>query len=308
MRIVFFGTSDVGLPVLKALAAAKEHEVVQVVTSPDAFVGRKQELQVTPIAELAESLHLPIQKPEQVKTNPEFLDFLKTLKAGVFIVVSYGKILPIELLNIPPLKTLNVHFSLLPKYRGASPIQYALLNGETTTGTTIFILDELVDHGPILTQQEIEIDPEDTFPTLATKLSQLSTNLLIDLLPQYEAGTITAREQNHEQATVTKLIKKDHGRINWSTQTSKQIVNMLRAYTPWPGIWTTWKGQDNFKILKAVVTKQEELADNGTSQDVIPCADNTFLKLLEVQPAGKKPMNMRDFLNGQRDFRAQDLI
>lgn len=307
MRIVFFGTSDVGLPVLQALATTDEHEVVQVVTSPDAFVGRRQELQVTPIAELAESLHLPIQKPEQVKTNPEFLEYLKSLNADIFIVVSYGKILPIELLNIPPLKTLNVHFSLLPKYRGASPIQYALLNGETATGTTIFVLDELVDHGPILAQQGITIDPNDTFPTLAAKLSSLSTELLIGLLPQYEAGTITAQEQNHEQATVTKLIKKDHGHIDWSTMTAQQIINMLRAYISWPGIWTTWNGQDNFKILEAVVAKQEEVATDEAPQDVIPCANNTFLKLLEVQPSGKKPMSMRDFLNGQKDFRPQDL-
>lgn len=305
MRILFFGTSNVGLPILEALANDQRHEVIHVVTSPDAKVGRKQELVATPIANLAASLQIPTSKPESVKNNPEFLKFLKTLNADIFIVVSYGKILPAELLNIPQFKTINVHFSLLPKYRGASPIQYALLNGETKTGTTIFILDELVDHGPVLVSQDLAIDPTDTFPTLAEKLSALSADLLIDMLPKYEAGSVTPQPQNHDDATFTKLIKKDHGRIDWSTQTAAEIVNMLRAYTPWPGIWTTWQGQDNFKILKAEVTL--DIVPQPTA-NIITCADNTFLRLLEVQPPGKKPMSMRDFMNGQKDFQPQDLI
>lgn len=301
MRIVFFGTSDVGLPILEALA--KEHEIIQVVTSPDAFVGRKQELRATPIADLANELKIPIQKPEQVKNNPEFLDFLKELNADIFIIVSYGKILPLELLDIPPLKTINVHFSLLPKYRGAAPIQYALLNGETTSGTTIFILDEKVDNGPILVKKELGIEAADTFSTLAQKLANLSAELLIDLLPKYAAGEITPEEQNHDEATFTKLIKKEHGRIDWA-KPAQETFNMWRAYTPWPGIWTTWKNE-NFKILQLKVI--ESPTDDNISE-TIKCGSNTYLLLEEVQPAGKKPMTMKDFMNGAKDFKMEDLV
>lgn len=301
MRIVFFGTSDVGLPILEALA--KEHEIIQVVTSPDAFVGRKQELRATPIADLANELKIPIQKPEQVKNNPEFLDFLKELNADIFIIVSYGKILPLELLDIPPLKTINVHFSLLPKYRGAAPIQYALLNGETTSGTTIFILDEKVDNGPVLVKKELGIEAADTFSTLAQKLANLSAELLIDLLPKYAAGEITPEEQNHDDATFTKLIKKEHGRIDWA-KPAQEIFNMWRAYTPWPGIWTTWKNE-NFKILQLKVI--ESPTDDNISE-TIKCGSNTYLLLEEVQPAGKKPMTMKDFMNGAKDFKMEDLV
>ncbi len=301
MKIVFFGTSDVGLPILEALV--KEHEVIQVVTSPDAAVGRKQELTPTPIANLAKFLKIPVAKPNSVKNNPEFLDFLRGLGADIFIVVSYGKIMPAELLEIPRLKTINVHFSLLPKYRGAAPIQYALLNGETTTGTSIFILDELVDHGPILVKKEFPIESQDTFETLAKKLSELSAGLLIDLLPSYEAGIITPQEQNHDEATFTKLIKKDHGRIDWS-KSAQEIFNQWRAFTPWPGIWTTYNGQ-NFKILKLQVVPA---LDNEQLNEIVPCGNNTYLLLETVQPSGKNPMSMRDFLNGQKDFKIEDLI
>ncbi len=306
MKIVFFGTSDVGLPILEALAQKESgHELVQVITSPDAMVGRKQEMQASAIANLAASLNLPVQKPERVKNNSEFIDFLKTLNADIFIVVSYGKILPIELLDIPPLKTLNVHFSLLPKYRGAAPIQYALLNGETVTGTTIFILDELVDHGPILAQQEYPIDSKDTFETLAKKLADVSTDLLINLLPKYESGSITSQFQNHDEATFTKLIKKEHGRVDWLKPAS-EIYNMLRAYTPWPGIWCMWNEQI-IKILEAEVVSEAELETNDAA-DIVKCGNNTYLRLVRLQPAGKKPMSIHDFLNGQKTFRAEDLI
>lgn len=301
MKIVFFGTSDVGLPILEALV--KEHEVIQVVTSPDAAVGRKQELTPTPIANLAKFLKIPVAKPNRVKNNSEFLDFLRGLGADIFIVVSYGKIMPAELLEIPRLKTINVHFSLLPKYRGAAPIQYALLNGEATTGTSIFILDELIDHGPILVKKEFPIESQDTFETLAKKLSELSAELLIGLLPSYEAGIITPQEQSHDEATFTKLIKKDHGRIDWS-KSAQEIFNQWRAFTPWPGIWTTYNGQ-NFKILKLQVVPA---LDNEQLNEIVPCGNNTYLLLETVQPSGKNPMSMRDFLNGQKDFKIEDLI
>jgi methionyl-tRNA formyltransferase len=304
MKIVFFGTSGVGLPILEALT--ETHEVAHVVTIPASKVGRKQEIQATPIAQFADDHKMGVSKPEKVKNNPEFIEFLRSLNADIFVVVSYGKILPVELLDIPPLKTVNVHFSLLPKYRGPAPIQFALLNGEQTTGTTIFILDELVDHGPVLAMQELEIDPDDTFATLAPKLSEVSAQLLIDVLPKYESGEIIPQEQNHEAATKTSMIKKEDGKVSWETHTAQEIYNRFRAYTPWPGIWTEYDGQV-LKILSCEpIDQHPESAnlENNTHEirSLIECANNTFLKLNEVQLAGKNKMTMKDFLNGHPNF------
>lgn len=304
MKIVFFGTSEVGLPILHALRG--QHTIVHVVTSPDKPVGRKQVLTPTPIAELAAELSIPISKPSSVKNNPEFWDFLRSLQADIFVVVSYGKILPVELLNIPPLKTINVHFSLLPKYRGAAPIQFALLNGETITGTTIFILDELVDHGPVLSTAVCEIEPTDTFATLSQKLAKISADLILETLPQYSSGEIIPLEQDHDQATFTKLISKSDGKINWSL-TAQQIYNQWRAFTPWPGIWTTLAGE-TLKILECEVVKAPD-TPNALSDitDVIPCGHDTnhqptYIRLITIQLAGKNPTSMNDFLNGRHNF------
>jgi methionyl-tRNA formyltransferase len=300
MRIVFFGTSEVGMPILSALLGAG-HEVLHVVTSPDSPVGRKQELIETPIAKLAKELGLPISKPQKIKNNPEFLEFLRGLDADIFVIVSYGKIVPQELIDIPPLKTINVHFSLLPKYRGAAPIQFALLNGEETSGTTIFILDEQVDHGPVLAKQKIAIEPDDTFATLAPKLSDLSAQLLINILPQYAAGEIMPLEQIHEDATFTKLISKVDGKVDWN-KTAPEIYNQWRAFTPWPGIWTTFEGQI-LKILECEIVDAPDTPNAFTDlPDIIPCEGHTFLRLIKIQLAGKNPTSMKDFLNGRHTF------
>ncbi len=299
MKIVFFGTSDVGLPILKTLN--EQHEVLHVITSPDRPVGRKQEMTSTPIATLATELNLPVSKPQTVKNNPEFLDQLRALNADIFIVVSYGKILPIDLLEIPELKTINVHFSLLPKYRGPAPIQFALLAGEDIIGTTIFILDELVDHGPVLAMEEMPISPDDTFATLAPKLADLSAGLLIRLLPDYAAGEIIPVTQDHSQATTTHLIKKEHGKIDWS-KSATEIYNQWRAFTPWPGIWTTFEN-DTLRILECEPASPPETPNAFTDlKDVIPCGQDTFLRLIKIQLAGKSATSMQDFLNGRRNF------
>lgn len=302
MKVVLFGTSKVGLPILEALI--HNHEVVHVVTSPDSKVGRKQDLQQTPIAELAGVNNIPVSKPEKVKNNSDFIEFLKSLEADIFIVVSYGKILPGELLDIPALKTLNVHFSLLPKYRGPAPIQFALLNDEKITGTTIFVLDELVDHGPVLIQKQCDISPTDTFETLADKLSVISAEVLIDLLPKYQSGEIIPQPQDHDLATKTGIINKDDGKINWTQQTAQDIYNHFRAFTPWPGIWTVYNG-DVLKVLSCEVVSKPE---DSVQKDIIACANNTFLKLKAVQLAGKNKMTMKDFLNGHSDFTTADLV
>lgn len=298
MNIVFFGTSNVGLPILEALQG--QHTIVHIVTSPDSKVGRKQILTPTAIAQFAIANNIPTSKPEKVKNNETFLEFLRTLQADIFIVVSYGKILPENLLNIPPLQTINVHFSLLPKYRGPAPIQFALLNGEQTTGTTIFILDALVDHGPTLALQSVDVGPDDTFTSLASKLSDISAELLLNVLPKYQSAKITPQKQNHHEASVTHMIKKEHGKADWHSKTAQEIYNQFRAFNVWPGLWTEYQG-DVLKILQCRVY-YKELEDADLPKDVIPCKDDTYLQLLEVQLAGKNKMAMKDFLNGHSDF------
>ncbi len=303
MKVVYFGTSDIGLPIL--LKLHKEHTIVGVVTAPDKPVGRKQILTASPIAELAQQLHLPVLKPEKVKTNTELLSQLRELHADIFIVVSYGKILPVDLLTIPPLKTINVHFSLLPKYRGAAPVQFALLNGETTTGTTIFILDEALDHGPILAQKSLAIDPDDTNISLQMKLAGLSSDLLATCLRNYEAGAITPKEQNHSEATATRIITKEDGMIDWH-KSSQHIYNQFRAYQPWPGIYTTYKDK-KLKIISCRPGSQSNLLPGHVSTTMIGCGNNTSLEIISVQPEGKSVMSIKDFLNGYPDFAATSL-
>lgn len=298
MKIVYFGTSEIGIPIL--LSLHDQHEILAVVTSPAKAIGRKQVLTQSPISQIASGLGLPILTPEKVKGNSELLDELKNLDADIFVVVSYGKILPLELLDIPPLKTVNVHFSLLPKYRGAAPVQYALLNGETTAGSTVFILDAEVDHGLILSQKQMSIDPDDTNPTLQTKLAKLSSELLLTTLRNYKAGAITPQEQDHSQASFAKIIKKEDGKIDWQ-KSSQEIYNQFRAFQPWPGIFTIFNDK-TLKIIECKPTSETSLVPGEVSQNIIGCGNNTSLEIIAVQLEGKSPTPIKDFLNGYPEF------
>lgn len=301
MNIVFFGTSNVALPVLEALY--KHHTVLAVVTSPDAKVGRKQTLQQSPVALLADELKIPILKPEKVKNNTELLQQLRGLDADIYIVVSYGKILPLDVINLPALKTLNVHFSLLSEYRGASPLQQALLDGKTETGTTIFILDELLDHGPILAQAPVVIEADDNFTTLADRAARISAKLLIDVLPKYQNGEIAPEEQGHSQATTAKIITKEDGRIDWN-KPAQEIYNQFRAFYEWPGIWTLWNNQ-NLKITDCALRIGESSdAKPGTVlvDGSVSCGNGTTLHINQLQLAGKNETDIQSFLNGYKNF------
>lgn len=311
MKIVFFGTSEVGLPTLEKLV--QHHEVVGVVTSPDAPVGRKQVLTPSPVASRAEQLGLHILKPEKVKGNSDIVEQLEKLAADIYIVVSYGKILPKELIDVPPLKTLNIHFSLLPQYRGAAPIQSALKNGDTATGTTIFILDEFMDHGPVLAQVEENIKPDDTFTTLAQRMAEISAEKLIGILPAYQNGELATKEQNHDLATKAPMIKKEDGRIDWS-KPAQDIYNTWRAYQPWPGIYTTWNGK-LLKIIEcasvpslSIAGGYEKLQGSIKTGGYVLCGDNTALQLVTIQLEGGRPLNIRTFLNGNPVFIGSKLM
>lgn len=204
MKIIFFGTANVALPILEKLN--KQHQVLAVVTNPDAAVGRSQSLEETPVSALTRDLKLPTFKPETVKDNQEFIGQLKNLGADVFVVVAFGTIMPAEVINMPPLKTINVHFSALPKYRGPSPIQSALLNGDKQTGTTIFILDEQIDHGPLLAQKIADIEPDDNYFTLSDRLAHVSADLLMETLSDYQPGKITPLPRMNRSHRILKLL------------------------------------------------------------------------------------------------------
>jgi methionyl-tRNA formyltransferase len=307
MKIVFFGTANVALPILEALK--KQHEIVAVVTTPDAAVGRSQELTESPVSALAKDLKLQTFKPEEVKNNPEFLAELQKLGADIFVVVAYGKILPLEIINLPKFKAVNVHFSPLPKYRGPSPIQTALLNGDSQTGTSIFILDEGVDDGPLLAQEIANIDPSDNYFTLSDKLARLSAGMINQVVNDYTTGKITPLPQDEAAASHTKRIAKADGKINWQ-KTSDEIYNQFKAFYPWPGIWTTWKGQ-TLKITDCSadpdIRMESGSADGygcGTILEggIVMCGNQTALRINRLQLAGKSDVSISEFLNGYRDF------
>ncbi|MFI5206363.1 MAG: methionyl-tRNA formyltransferase, partial [Candidatus Paceibacterales bacterium] len=272
-KIIFFGTANEALPILEALK--KQHEIVAVVTTPDAVAGRKQEMQESPVSALAKDLKLMMFKPDNVKNNLEFLSQLKNLNADIFVVAAYGKILPLDIINMPKFKTINVHFSVLPKYRGPSPIQSALLNGDQQTGTSIFILDQEVDNGPLLAQEIANIEPDDNYFTLSDKLAKLSAGIINQVVADYTAGKITPLPQDETAASYSKIITKADGKINWQ-KPANEIYNQFRAFFLWPGIWTTWKGQA-LKITDCLAISAS--ADNivGTVLDggVVACGNNT---------------------------------
>lgn len=301
MRIVFFGTANTALPILETLY--RHHDIAAVVTSPDALAGRRQELAESPVSVLAKEMDLPLLKPERVKNNPDFLKQLTELVADIFIVVAYGKILPKEVIYLPRLKTLNVHFSLLPKYRGASPIQFALFNGDALTGTSIFVLDEQMDTGPILAQAEMKIDPDDNYITLSQKLAYRSADLILDTLPRYVSGELTPKPQSEKQATYTKIITKDDGRIDWQ-QEAGQIYNQFRAFYPWPGIWTIWHGK-KLKVLNCLPEIMKKFTGDPGSVEpggLVICGKGTALKIGRLQLESKPPVEIKSFLNGHPDF------
>lgn len=302
MRIVFFGTDGVAVPVLRVLA--QNHEVAAVVTTPDAPVGRKQVLTASEVALLAVELGIPLFKPGRLKGDADFEAGLRNVQAEAFVVAVYGKIIPESILQVPALGSINIHPSLLPLYRGPAPIRTPLLRGDTETGVSIMLMDAEMDHGPLLAQQRVPIDLDDTNVTLTEKLGALSGPLLLDALAGYTAGTIAPLPQNHDKATFTHFVKKEDGRIDWN-KSAQDIYNMWRAYQPWPGIFTTWNG----KLLKitscSIVENREQRIESskpGMVLDggVVICGQNTYLQILTLQPEGKQVMDIQSFLNGNK--------
>lgn len=299
MRIVFMGTPDSAVPTLKRILQDR-HEVVAVWTQPDRPAGRGEKVRSSPVKQFALAHGLKLQQPSKIKT-PEAKELFASYKADAAVVVAYGRILPVEYLTAPRLGAINVHFSLLPKYRGAAPANWAIANGEIETGvTTMFIAEEL-DSGPILRQKKTRIDEAETSPELMTRLSTIGAELLSETLKHLES--IEPQPQNDDEATFAPILTKAHGVIDWSNNAA-QIERAVRAFQPWPNAHTTFKGK-NLIIWRAEAVN-EETGANETGEVIAAYGDDLIvragegsaLRLIEVQPEAKRRMHVRDFLNG----------
>ncbi len=299
MRIVFMGSGEIGVPTLKGLAQA--HEVLGVFTRPDRPAGRGQRPQPTPIKEVALELGLPLYQPESVK-SPESLELIRELGPEFIIVAAYGEILSKELLGIPKRGAINLHASLLPKYRGAAPIQWAIIRGEKETGITTFLMDEGMDTGEILLQRAIPIEEEDTAGSLYSKLAQLGAEVMLATLEGLEKGTLKPRAQDHSQATYAPKIKKELGQLDW-TKPSLELFNLIRGLNPDPGAFTFFRGL-RLKVHRSRVIPGDFPGSPGEIVDVksglIVKAGDGALELLEVQPEGKRRMSGLDLVRGYR--------
>lgn len=302
MKLVFCGTPQFAVPSLENLVQAG-FDVRLVVTQPDRPQGRGMELAAPPVKQSALNLRLPVIQPEKIKKNEEFQKQLGDLQPEAIIVVGYGRIIPPWMLQLPRLGNINVHGSLLPKYRGAAPIQWAIASGETVTGVSTMRLDEGLDTGDVLLQREIPIQPEDTAITLAPGLAALGADLLVETLRGLEQGRIAAVPQDHSRATLAPLLQKDDGLVVFS-RTAEEIYNRLRGFQSWPGAYTQFRGK-NLKIvwakpvLEPVSVAAGALAIRG-DRLLVASGAGTVLELLQVQPEGKKAITAREFINGYR--------
>ncbi len=300
-KIIFFGTSEFTVPALKALMGGG-YGIVAVVTNPDEPVGRKKVLTPPPVKVVAEKYGIKILQPKRLLNNPEFAEELKNLKPDVGIVAAYGKIIPAEIINLLRHGILNIHPSLLPKYRGPTPIQTTILNGEKETGVTIIKIDEEADHGPTIASEKLKMQNE-KFIDLQEKLAELGTNLLIKILPDYLADKITPQPQDHSQATFTKKFARDDARINWD-KAAEEINRQIRALNPEPGVWTTWNGK-MLKILEAGVMDEESRQNGQVFQKENKTTVGTvegLIVLKTVQLEGKKSMSAEDLVRGNGNF------
>lgn len=313
--VIFFGTPEFAVPALSALYDAG-YEIKAVVTAPDKPVGKKQIITSSPIKQFTLEHGLNILHPESLKNSPGLVSGLMSFVADVGIVVAYNKIIPKEIIDIFPRGILNIHPSLLPKYRGPSPIQSAIFAGETETGVTIMKIDEELDHGPTLATTRYSLLATRYCPEIAKELSELGARLLIETLPKYLNGEATPQKQNHSEATYTKKFTRDDGRIDWS-KPAEEIYGQIRAMGAEPGVWTTWNGKvlnilkthplpfcsiehgtpGKVEMLDKEVVVQTGIVDAKTNQSAA-CR----LVLDKIQLEGKKRMSAKEFVNGYKDF------
>jgi len=318
IKINFFGTNEFAKTILEGLIKSSDFEIATVFTMPDRPVGRKQVLQKSPVKILAEENGLKIEQPENLKNYS-----LLSAPYSLNIVCDYGIIIPKEILETPENGSINIHPSLLPLYRGASPIQSVLINGEKETGISIMLMDEKMDHGPVLAQKTFDINPNDTYNELHSKLALEAQILLNKTILKWVDNEIKPMEQSHTEATFCKEFKKEDGKINWNAS-ALEIYNQYRGMINWPGVFTTLNGKRlkliEIDILRDITTNDDEenlrdpcLPDRQASTPVgmttvqenkifVSCGDGNLIEILELQLEGKTQMNAKTFLNGNKDL------
>lgn len=304
-RIAYFGTSRFSAEILESLSG---FDIALVITQRDKPVGRKQEIQPTPVALMAESLGITnLYKPSSLK-NPEALERISQANADLFVVVAYGKIIPKEILDLVPGRAINIHGSLLPKYRGASPIHAAILNGDTETGITLMLMDELLDHGPILETQRITIEPDETFVEIEEKLLTLAKVMIVGAIPKFLSGQLKPEPQLDAEASTCQVIGKEDGKVDWALP-AKRIYDKYRAYAAWPGIWTNWNGK-YMKISKCLLASDVLAGISGLETGIVFEKDQDYfvqcgegaLQILEVHMQDRTKVAVKFFVLGQPKF------
>ena len=308
LNLVFCGTPGFAVPTLEKLVGAG-HSVPLVVTQPDRPRGRGMEVAVSPVKDAAIRLGIAVVQPTTIKNNPEFRDQLAAIRPDAIIVVGYGRIIPQWMIDLPRLGNLNLHASLLPRYRGAAPIQWAIANGDSATGVTTMRIDAGLDTGDILMQRETPIGPEDNAETLGPKLASIGADLMVETLRGLDSGQVCPTPQDHSQATLAPILKKEDGRMDF-TRAANDLFNRLRGFQPWPGAFTTFKGK-TLQVHRAqpmqpmVQLTPGELAVEG-ARLLVGCgkdkerSTDTALELIEIQLEGKRRMTTQEFINGYR--------
>ncbi|MDT4966468.1 MAG: methionyl-tRNA formyltransferase [Acidobacteriota bacterium] len=301
MRLIFMGTPHAAVPTLRR-CLEDGHDVVAVWTQPDKPVGRSGKPAASPVKEFALEHELVVHQPQKIRTQ-EAIDLFTSQGADAAIVVAYGRILPASFLEAPRRGCINVHFSLLPLYRGAAPVNWAIVRGEHETGVSTMFIEEELDSGPVLLQRTTAIGERETAPELMSRLSLTGAELLSETLAQLD--DLEAQPQNEDKATFAPLLRKEDGLINWSL-TSEQIERHVRGFQPWPNAYTRYASQ-HLIIWKAETAQHEdrqrrdgEVVKASGDELILACGEDTCLRLEEVQPEGKKRMLVRDFLNGTR--------
>ncbi len=304
LRIVFCGTPEFAVPSLRWLAERPEFSVEAVITQPDRPRGRGQHVSSSPVKETALELGLHVYQPETIKSDSS-QDFLKRIAPDAVVIIAYGQIIPARLLTIPRLGWLNLHASLLPRYRGAAPIHWAIANGETITGLTTMQIDKGMDTGPTLLRREVEIGPEETAPRLAARMSAIGADLMAESLLRFDRGEISPAPQDATNATFAPILKKEDGRIDWDLP-AHQIYNRMRGFTPWPGAYTMFRKQtcQLWGIPAEPSTEWTKFAIgeiiHTTTDLYVICGEGTCLHLEAVQIEGRKKISARQFANGAR--------
>jgi methionyl-tRNA formyltransferase len=306
VKLVFCGTPHFAVPTLQALHAAG-HDIPLVVTQPDRPVGRKQELVAPPVKQTAAALGIPVTQPEKIRNNAEFRAQLESIHPEAIVVVAYGRIIPPWMLVLPRHGCINLHGSLLPRYRGAAPIQWAIAMGETITGNTTMLLEEGLDTGPILRQQALVIRPEQTAVDLFEEMAAGGAPLVVETLGGLADGSITPRPQDHTHATLAPILTREDGRMDFAARTATELHNRWRGFQPWPGAFTTLDGKKlivgQMQIAPAAPNSQPPSLASGQivvdhASLFVKCFGETWLEFLQLQLEGKKRVTAPEFLRG----------